>query len=96
MIVATPERTAYTFPVLSTVATDELEEVQVTELSVALEGKTTYDERKKKGIEVTRKLLEENANNYSMWFDKFTKHTKKDDLADAYLQALWYTRVNNM
>lgn len=57
-----------------------------------VEGKTTYDERKKKGIEVTRKLLEENTNNYGMWFDKFTKHTKKDDLADAYLQALWYVR----
>lgn len=57
-----------------------------------VEGKTTYDERKKKGIEVTKKLLEENSINYELWFDKFTKHTKKDDLADSYLQALWYVR----
>lgn len=57
-----------------------------------VEGKTTYDERKKKGIEVTKKLLEENSINYELWFYKFTKHTKKDDLADSYLQALWYVR----
>lgn len=54
--------------------------------------KTTYDERKKKGIEVTNKLLEDHISNKTLWFDVFNKHSKKDDLADSYLQALWYAR----
>jgi hypothetical protein len=54
--------------------------------------KTTYDERKKKGIEVSNQLLEEHEENKVKWFDIFNKHSKKDDLADSYLQALWYFR----
>ena len=26
------------------------------------------------------------------WVEKFNKHKKKDDLADSYLQGLWYLK----
>jgi len=54
--------------------------------------KTSYSERKKMGIAIMRRLLSEN-NNISPWNDHFEGHRKKDDLADSYLQALWY--INN-
>ena len=53
--------------------------------------KTSYAERKKIGIEVTRKLINEN-NNISGWKEHFEKHKKKDDLADSFLQGLWYIK----
>ena len=53
--------------------------------------KTSYAERKKIGISVTRKILTEN-NNISKWRDHFEKHKKKDDLADSFLQGLWYIK----
>jgi hypothetical protein len=58
-----------------------------------VEGKTTYDERKKKGIEVTIELVSNNSENKAKWLELFKKHSKKDDLADSYLQALWYSRT---
>jgi hypothetical protein len=54
--------------------------------------KTTYDERKKESIKITKKLIT-NTN----WNDHFEKHKKKDDLADCFLQAKWYisNKLNN-
>ena len=54
--------------------------------------KTSYAERKKLGIAVMRRLLSENSD-ISPWNKHFEGHRKKDDLADSYLQALWY--INN-
>ena len=54
--------------------------------------KTTYSERKKSGIIITKKLICEN-NNLHMWTDVFDKHKKQDDLADSFLQGRWY--LNN-
>jgi len=53
--------------------------------------KTTYSERKKLGITITRKLLYDN-NNITKWSEHFNKHKKKDDLADSFLQGLWYIK----
>ncbi len=53
--------------------------------------KTTYSERKKKGIEITRNILNTNTL-LSNWCEYFDKHKKKDDLADSFLQALWYIK----
>ena len=53
--------------------------------------KTSYNERKKLGIEVMRSLLDEN-DNISMWSAHFEGHKKKDDLADSFLQGLWYIK----
>jgi hypothetical protein len=49
--------------------------------------KTTYSERKKQGIEKTLLLLETTS---SEWLPFFKNHKKKDDLADSYLQGVWY------
>ena len=51
--------------------------------------KTTYNERKKLGIEITLKKLDK-TKEISTWKDHFSKHKKKDDLADSFLQGLWY------
>jgi hypothetical protein len=50
-----------------------------------LKGKTTYKERKTSSVIITKLLLEEHYLNYS---DFFSKHKKKDDLADCFLQLL--------
>tara|TARA_B100000795_G_scaffold268596_3_gene255903 strand:+ start:24818 stop:25729 length:912 start_codon:yes stop_codon:yes gene_type:complete len=55
--------------------------------------KTTYNERKKMGIEVTRGYINDHVNLHK-WTEIFNKHSKKDDLADSFLQALWY--VNHL
>ena len=57
-----------------------------------IKGKTTYSERKKEGIKITTKLLNENMN-INSWKNLFDKHKKKDDLADCFLQCLWF--INN-
>lgn len=49
----------------------------------------TYKERKKSSIEVTNKILDENIN-INKYKEFFSKNKKKDDLADCFLQGLWY------
>lgn len=53
--------------------------------------KTSYSERKKLGIEKTKEILENNYKN-KHWIQHFIKHTKKDDLADSFLQVLWFIK----
>ena len=53
--------------------------------------KTTYSERKKESVIITRNIL--NENNYlNKWLEVFNKHKKKDDLADSFLQGRWYLK----
>jgi hypothetical protein len=51
-------------------------------------GQTSYAERKKMGVARTRELLTEKgwAENLAL----FEKSKKKDDLADSYLQGVWF------
>lgn len=49
--------------------------------------KTTYDERKKIGINITKDILAKKA---SEWLQVVTTHKKRDDLADSFLQGLWF------
>lgn len=51
--------------------------------------KLSYSDRKKKGIEVIHTIANSNVF-LSSWIDFFNKHKKKDDLADSFLQGLWY------
>ena len=53
-------------------------------------NKTTYSERKKKSIDITKKLLIENNHENDKILEMFNKHKKKDDLADCFLQGIWY------
>ena len=55
--------------------------------------KLNYNERKKLGIITTFIILEKNAL-LNGWCDFFTSHKKKDDLADSFLQALWFVEHN--
>jgi hypothetical protein len=53
--------------------------------------KATYTERKKLGIKKTLELLETEFK-LSDWTDKFNNHSKKDDLADSFLQGVWFIK----
>jgi hypothetical protein len=50
---------------------------------------TSYSERKKMGIKKTIELL---TNTDSSLLTFFNKHSKKDDLADCYLQGLYFLK----
>ena len=50
----------------------------------ASDEKTEYADRKKRSIEITRTLIPAEQQL------KFEKHKKKDDLADCFLQGLWW------
>lgn len=50
---------------------------------ISINCKSKYQQNKKRAIECTRLIL---CN--SEWHDFFSRHTKKDDLADSYLQLL--------
>ena len=54
--------------------------------------KPKYAERKLLSIQYTKSILEHDALN-KRWIQFVTSHTKKDDLADSFLQGIWY--LNN-
>jgi hypothetical protein len=57
--------------------------------------KTTYTERKKESIKITQNiLLKEFLIN--KWLSHFNTHKKKDDLADSFLQGLWYFKKHKL
>jgi len=49
--------------------------------------KTDYADRKKRSMEITRALIAEHAPEHIGLYDK---HKKKDDLADCFLQGVWW------
>jgi len=57
--------------------------------------KMTYKERKKYGIDITSEMLKKNSENAD-WVNAFEKHKKKDDLADSFLQGLWFLYDNKL
>jgi len=50
-------------------------------------SKTSYSERKKAGVGIVKDLL---SHNNATWLPIFLTHKKKDDLADAFLQGVWF------
>ena len=54
-------------------------------------GKTEYKDRKKLGIVKTQETIEHNEN-FSNMLNYFNTHKKKDDLADSFLQGLWFIK----
>ena len=57
--------------------------------------KTTYTERKAESVEITAELLEtkEEFKDYKGYLNK---NKKKDDLADCFLQGIYYLTIKNM
>jgi hypothetical protein len=55
--------------------------------------KATYTERKKLGIKKALELLESETDfKNPTWSEHFSNHSKKDDLADSFLQGVWFIR----
>ena len=52
---------------------------------------TTYNERKHKSIEICEEIIINN-HEFSKYLDIFNNSKKKDDLADCFLQGLWYLK----
>ena len=53
-------------------------------------NKSTYKDRKKMGIDITKNIIKSHPLLFNQYFDIFNKHKKKDDLADCFLQGYWY------
>jgi UDP-3-O-acyl-N-acetylglucosamine deacetylase len=64
---------------------------EVKEISDEKTDKIKYGERKKQGIKKSIELLEQDGK-YQEWVDFFQKHGKKDDLADCFLQGIWFIK----
>jgi len=58
-----------------------------------IQGKTTYKERKTLGISTTQNIIHDNKD-IDKWQEHFNMHSKKDDLADSFLQGLWFINQN--
>ena len=57
--------------------------------------KTNYNERKKLSIAITKQQNHEIVE-LAEWEKHFYQHKKKDDLADALLQGLWYLKSSSL
>ena len=55
--------------------------------------KATYAERKKLGVEKCLEIISSHENCHSQ-VDFFNSHKKKDDLADSFLQGIWFIESN--
>ena len=57
--------------------------------------KTTYTERKAESVEITAELLE-TKEEFGDFKGYLNKNKKKDDLADCFLQGIYYLTIKNM
>lgn len=62
------------------------------------ESTSSYSDRKKMGIDITKTILSDSLSPYyhqdnTHLLSWFVFHKKKDDLADSYLQGLWYIKT---
>ena len=57
--------------------------------------KSSYKSNKTDGIVICRRFFESNSE-MKDWFTIFDKSKKRDDLADCFLQGLWYLKINKI
>jgi len=76
-------------------ATNKLKIDEKSNIDKEPKDKIKYSERKKLGIQKCLELLNTEGN-LTSWTDYFNKHGKKDDLADSFLQGLWYMKKSNI
>lgn len=53
---------------------------------------TTYKDNKKNGVYFCNKVINLNSVNYSSYINYLENFKKKDDLADCFLQGIWYLK----
>jgi hypothetical protein len=53
--------------------------------------KQTYKQHKKNSVQYTEEIIKKNEY-LSQWLPEFTASKKKDDLADAFLQGIWFLK----
>jgi len=70
------------------------EETESKEETKTKKDKTTYKDHKKSGITYCSQIIENNPQ-FSIWKEKL-ETKKKDDLADCFLQGLWYFKQKNI
>jgi hypothetical protein len=58
---------------------------------IGTDCKTDYKQRKQIGIQTCAELVSGDFK-YQEWNSFFSSHQKKDDLADSFLQGLWFTK----
>lgn len=58
-------------------------------------NKTSYAERKSKGIEICKKIIDDNIQ-FQKYKNYIDKHKKKDDLADCFLQGIYFLKLKNL
>ena len=76
--------------------TQDIEFISSTnKLKLFVKEKTTYAERKQLGIIYCLNIISKN-NLLTQWWDIFNAHKKKDDLADCFLQGLWYMNEHTL
>lgn len=80
--------------IMSDVAVDRIEFVSASNKLKDCDAneKVNYKDRKKLGIKKCLELLSTN-NGFNNKLDYFDSHKKKDDLADSFLQGIWF--INN-
>tara|TARA_Y100000591_G_C21804521_1_gene684015 strand:- start:400 stop:1248 length:849 start_codon:yes stop_codon:yes gene_type:complete len=62
--------------------------------------KLNYNERKLYSTEITQKIISNKSHtgkgNNAKWQELFSVNSKKDDLADSFLQGIWFLHNNNL
>jgi hypothetical protein len=62
-------------------------------LKYFLNKKLNYKQKKEKAIDVMKEIL---TNKLNLWEEYFLSNSKKDDLADSFLQGYWFLLNNIM
>lgn len=70
---------------------NKLREFSKKETETEKNEKQKYSQHKKDGVFYTNQTIEKN-NNFQCWEKTFHESKKKDDLADCFLQGIWYLR----